>query len=117
MAGKRRIQPRFWIGMALVAAIVFALVHMVEQRHIVAQQREIDRLIAERDVIVAENAALERKIAFSKTDEYIERTARTDLGLLKPGEVRFVAGGSEADIAAQPIEPEQAEQADSQIAE
>ncbi len=41
-----------------------------------------------------ENAALQRKIAFAKTSEYVERVAREQLGLLKKNEVRFVAGGN-----------------------
>ncbi len=40
-----------------------------------------------------DNAALERKIAFTKTDE-VERVARDQLGLLKKNEVRYVSGGN-----------------------
>lgn len=92
MARKKRIKPRFWFLMMAVMLLAFGVVYLTEARYMDGQRAHIAQLTEERNQIMAENAAIERKIAFSKTDEYIERTARSELGLLKPGEVRFVAG-------------------------
>lgn len=91
MAQRKRIKPRFWVLMMAVMLFVFGMVYITESRYMDNQRAQIALLTQQRDEIVAENAALERKIAFSMTDEYIERAARTNFGLLKPGEVRFVA--------------------------
>lgn len=92
LAQKKLVKPRFWLLMMAVLVLVFVGFYTSQSGYMARQQAQIALLEAQRDEIVAENAMLERKIAFSKTDEYIERTAREDLGLLKPGEVRFVAG-------------------------
>ncbi len=98
MARKKRIKPRFWFMMMVVMLIAFGVVYLTEANYMEGQRANIAKLTQERNQLLAENATIERKIAFSKTDEYIERTARSELGLLKPGEVRFVAG-SEASTA------------------
>ena len=40
-----------------------------------------------------EIAALKEDIAFAQTDAYVERIARSELGLILPGEIRYVNGG------------------------
>ena len=96
MLQKRRVEPRFWLTLMLLTGILFGAAYGLESHYLAQQDRDIARLYEQREQIANQNAALERKIAFTKTDEYIERTARAELGLLKPGEVRFVAGTTAA---------------------
>ena len=46
---------------------------------------------AERDALVAEIGALQRQVDFVQTDAYAERAARDELGLIMPGEIRYVS--------------------------
>lgn len=92
MTRKRNVKPRFWLLLMGVLVAAFCCVYISQAGFMVRQTQQIIALEAQRDVAYAENAELERKISFSKTNEYVERTAREELGLLKPGEIRFVAG-------------------------
>lgn len=50
-------------------------------------QREADRLIRMRTALQQESAALREEIRALHTPGYIERIAREQLGLVKPGEI------------------------------
>lgn len=90
---KRSVKPRFWLYMMAALVIVFFCVYFSQGDYLLKQNSYITALEAERDQLALNNSELERKIEFSKTDEYIERVARDDLGLVMPGQVRFVAPG------------------------
>ena len=85
----RTVKPRFWALLLSVLAITCTAVY-ASQRQYMAQQAEIiASLEAERKSILDENAILQRKIDFTYTDEFIEREARSKLGLIKEGEILF----------------------------
>ena len=76
---------------ALVALIVGALfgdrglLHLIDQRH------RAEALAQEIDALQAENASLSREIAALRSDpRAIERVAREELGMLRPGETVFL---------------------------
>jgi len=48
----------------------------------------------EKAALAAQIAQLKDEIAFAQTDEYVERVARDELGLIQPGEVRYVIGSN-----------------------
>ena len=55
-----------------------------------AQQADtIAALEAELTSLLDENAVLQRRIDFTYTDEFIEREARSKLGLIKEDEILF----------------------------
>ena len=86
--------PRFWLMLSLVAALVFCVSFLVAHSRLEAERAEVDALIAERDSLVREIGALEKDISFAQTDDYVERAARDSLGLIMPGEVRYVNASS-----------------------
>lgn len=88
---KRLIKPRFWVFMMATLVLVFTCVYVSQGQLLDKQNVRIKELEAQRISKMSENALIERKIAFTKTDEYIERVAHDELGLLKEGEIRFVA--------------------------
>lgn len=88
---KRIIKPRFWLIMMAALVLVFTCVYVSQGQFIARQALRIDDLQQEYAQKLGENQQLERKIAFSKTDEYVERVAHEELGLLKENEIRFVA--------------------------
>jgi cell division protein FtsB len=76
---------------ALVALIVGALfgdrglLHLIEQRH------RAEALAQEIEALQAENASLATEIAALRSDpRAIERVAREELGMLRPGETVFL---------------------------
>jgi cell division protein FtsB len=77
-----------------VLAVVFMSVYVSQAQYLTTQATSIQALEEQKAQALDENAALERKIAFAKTSEYVERVAREQLGLLKKNEVRFVSGGN-----------------------
>lgn len=91
MAQRRTVKPRFWLYMMAALVIVFFCVYTSQGNYLVRQAAHLDALEAERDGRLLVNSELERKIEFAKTDEYIERVAREELGLVMPGQVRYVS--------------------------
>jgi len=53
-------------------------------------RREAGRLARERDDLRKQNAQLREEIRLLNTPDYIERIAREQLGLVKPGEVAVI---------------------------
>jgi cell division protein DivIC len=53
-------------------------------------RREAARLVRERDELVRRNAELREEIRLLYRPEYIERLAREQLGLVRPGEVPVI---------------------------
>lgn len=72
-------------------AAVFLCVYVSQGRFLQSQAERIKVLEGQKQEELEKNAELERKIAFAKTDAYVERVARDELGLVKEGEIRFVA--------------------------
>ena len=54
--------------------------------------RAAEQARQERDEIILQANALSDKLAFAQTDDYVIRVARDELGMIMPGEVRYVNG-------------------------
>jgi len=91
---KKTVKPRFWFLMMAVLAMVFCGVYISQSQYLSSQAESVQALEQLKSQALDESAALERKIAFAKTSEYVERVARDQLGLLKKNEVRYVVGGN-----------------------
>ena len=89
MQNFRKIKPRFWVLLLSVLATVFTVAYSSQQRYISSQQERIAALNEQKTALAEENAVLQRKIDFTYTDEYIEREARSRLGLVKEGEILY----------------------------
>lgn len=90
---KYHVQPRFWLFLTAIMVIAFSTSMLVANRRLSGQTETLNARTAQRDSLVAEIGDLEEEIAFVQTDEYVERAARDELGLLMPGEVRYVNSG------------------------
>ena len=82
-----------WVLVGLVVMIVTAYgVTWFEQKKVMDEKKaDIAQLEAQLEEMQLTTAALEADIEFSKTDAYIERLAREELGYVKAGEIKFVA--------------------------
>ena len=85
----RTIKPRFWLLVIFVLTATFSAVYVSQQRYIAQQKELVASLKAEQQAVAEENAILQRKIDFTYTDEFIEREARSRLGLVKEDEILF----------------------------
>ena len=87
----RRPVPR-WIGPLVVAGALLALAVAYGGAYWDEYQlgREADRLARELEQLRRQNMQLREEIRLLNTPEYIERLAREQLGLVKPGEIAVI---------------------------
>ncbi len=93
MARKTRIKVtsvRFWVLVFGVLAIAFCIMQSKTETLLANQEIELSYLEQQREQLLVEISDAERKLAFSKSDDYIERIARSQLGLVMPDEVLYV---------------------------
>lgn len=98
---KRRLTAAASLRWGIAALVLFLLAgygvtYFRQQRTINQAQARIDELNATLEDMRLTAAALESDLEFSKTDAYIERLAREELGYVKQGEIKFVAEESDA---------------------
>ncbi len=97
------IQVRFIAFLLIVVSIVcgiFAAVKSAQVRRLQAEAAEVQTLVLEAK---AKSEELQRRLAFTETDEYIAQEARQRFGYMEEGEIRFVLEGSAAANAPQPL--------------
>jgi cell division protein FtsB len=85
-------KPR-WTGLfgaAALVAVVVAAAGIFPFRQIIAQERAVDLAEEKLEAVEAENERLDREIVALQTDDEVERIAREQFGLVRPGEVGFV---------------------------
>ena len=92
MRRKIHARPRFWLLLSLTAALVFSVSLLVTHSRLDAASAQVSALTEQRDQLVREIGELQEEIDFVQTDAYVERAARDELGLIMPGEVRYVNG-------------------------
>lgn len=91
-AMRRRVKPRFWVIMIALTLIVFLTSFAVMNGRYVQGEQRLKKVQADRDELILQVSALSDKLAFAQTDDYVIRTARDELGMIMPGEVRYVNG-------------------------
>jgi cell division protein FtsB len=78
----------------LISAVVLGVAGVsgaIPFRQVLARQQAVDLAVEQRDALVAENRRLEAQVAALQTTAEVERLAREHFGLVKPGEVAYVA--------------------------
>lgn len=94
MPRKRVIKPRLWLFAMASFTLIFFLFYSLQGKLLSQQDMEIKQLTEQKEQAEMTGKELSRKIDFTKTDTYVERVAREELGLLRPDEIRFVEAGS-----------------------
>ena len=82
-----------WLGVVVLVAIGLAYVHPL--RSYSAARERVDERAVELAALEREIASLDRRVALSGEDAFVEREARR-LGLVRPGERLFIVKGVEA---------------------
>ena len=89
--GRIRIKPRFFIVLGVLFLSVYLLYGYADgflrMRAIRAELERVRQEIARYEAL---NAELRAELEHYNSDAYIERVAREELGLVKPGETRVI---------------------------
>jgi cell division protein FtsB len=103
------------VVLALTAlAVVVTAVGIFPFRQIIADRRSVSLAQEQLLALRAENEHLEAQVAVLETDEEVERLAREQFGLVRPGEIAYVvvspAGEEMATTGAEPTLEDPGEQ-------
>ena len=80
-----------WVlAVVLLGALALTVSGILPFRQLIFQQQQIERSQAQLTALTDENDALAEDIAMLGTDAEIERLAREQYGLVRPGEVAYV---------------------------
>ena len=79
-----------WMAVLLVVALAITLAGIFPFRQMIAQHRQVATAEAQLAALTAENARLEADRDALSTPAEIERVAREDLGLVRPGETGYL---------------------------
>lgn len=92
-AGHSLPKPRLTKGAAGLVAIVLVLAAaaIFPLRQFAAQRGDLAELERKVEVLESERNDLARKVERLQDPEYLERIARQCLGMVRPGEIAFVA--------------------------
>jgi len=90
-AAPPRKQRWGWVlAVVLLGALALTVSGILPFRQLVSQQRQIERTQDQLTALEQENQTLSEDIEMLGTDAEIERIAREQYGLVKPGEVAYV---------------------------
>ncbi len=89
-AKRKPTLPWLFVGVLFVAV---AVAFVFRQAEVIAVQKNLASIQQEIVHYKALNESLEKQIAALQSDEYIEKSAREKLGLVKPGEVQYMVVG------------------------
>ena len=89
-APPRRQRWGWALAVVLLGALALTVSGILPFRQLVTQQRQIDRTQDQLVALERENRALSEDIEMLGTDAEIERIAREQYGLVRPGEVAYV---------------------------
>ena len=90
IAVRRRTTPKFWVYMIVVTMIVFSVSFVVMQHRYEQGAIQLAQVKAYRDQLTLDVQDLNDQLAYAQTDDFIMRAARDQLGMIMPGEVRYV---------------------------
>lgn len=91
---RRKTTPKFWAFMIITMLVIFICCFIVVWNQYARGRNRLEQVEAYRDELVQQVEDLSEELEYAQTDDYIERAARDELGMIKPGEVRYVNSGS-----------------------
>ena len=89
---RRRVRPKFWCFVIALMLVVFGASFAFARQNLRAGDAKLAEVTAERNALIEKVQSLQTTLDFTETDENVIRTARNELGMIMPGEVRYVSG-------------------------
>ncbi len=103
---KAPVKKQRWgwvLAVVLLGALALTVSGVLPFRQLITQQSQVERSAARLAALQAENQALSEEIEMLGTDGEIERLAREQFGLVRPGEVAYVVVTPEELLVAEEI--------------
>lgn len=85
------IRPRFWVFVIVVMLLCFSASCAVAQLRYSQVSQRVQALTMEKLSLSEEVKNLGARLSYVRTDAYVERVARDELNMIKPGEIRYVS--------------------------
>ena len=85
-----RITPRFCLFLICAMLLVFGVSLAVSRYDLSRGEQKLEQVQEEYAKLEQQLHELREDLAYTETDAYIERVARDELGMMRPGEVRYV---------------------------
>jgi cell division protein FtsL len=101
-----------WLAVLLIVALAITLAGIFPFRQMIAQHRQVATAEAQLIALSAENARLEDEITALSTPAEIERIAREQLGLVRPGETSYIVEAPPEREGSEPVTAEEGAAAD-----
>ena len=85
------VQPRFWVFVIVLMLICFSASYAVTQMRYGEITDHVNALSREKVSLIDRVSELSSELIYVGTDEYVERVARDELNMIRPGEIRYVS--------------------------
>ena len=85
------VRPRFWIFVIVVMLICFGTSYAVTQMRYGQIIDHVSALSREKVGLIDRISELSVQLDYVRTDDYVERVARDELNMIRPGEIRYVS--------------------------
>lgn len=89
---RRRVRPKFWCFVIVLMLVVFGVNYAFARQSLRDGDAKLAEITVERNALIEKVQSLQTALDFTETDEYVIRTARNELGMIMPGEIRYVSG-------------------------
>ena len=90
MQRRVRVQPRFYGFLLVILLICFLVSFLVSQAQYTKVSNRLSLLNNERSALTTRVGELTQRLEYVRSDAYVERVARDELGMLRKGEIRYV---------------------------
>ena len=91
MQRKINVRPRFWVFVIVVMLICFGTSYAVTQLRYGQVVDHVNALNREKVGLIDRISELSTQLNYVRTDDYVERVARDELNMIRPGEIRYVS--------------------------
>ena len=85
------VKPRFWVFVIVLMLICFGSSYAVTQMRYGQVTDHVNALSREKVTLIDRISDLSNQLSYVRTDEYVERIARDELNMIRPGEIRYVS--------------------------
>ena len=85
-----RITPRFCLFLICAMLIAFGISFAISCHDLSTGAQKLEQVQDEYAKLEQQLHELSEDLAYTETDDYIERVARDELGMIRPGEIRYV---------------------------
>jgi len=86
-----KITPRFCLILIGVMLVVFSMSIGLSYLDLARGSEKLEAVHAEYTELQKQLQQLNENLLYVQTDDYVERIARDELGMLRPGEIRYVS--------------------------